>query len=109
MSKPRKIIQISTATVVGDNISFGNNLATTALCNDGSVWEYLWPVNNGNGYWERFADIPQDNDCDDKKAVIENLRDAIQQAETYGLVYTEKGELVTGVTEVDNKIVLTNN
>jgi hypothetical protein len=30
---------------------------------------------------------------------LENLRDAIQKAETFGLVYTAKGELITGAIE----------
>lgn len=57
----RKIIQIASTTVVGDDVQFGNNVAIHALCDDGTTWEYTWPVNNGSGTWLKLPDIPQDN------------------------------------------------
>lgn len=58
----RKIVQIISATVVGDDICFGNNVAVHALCDDGTVWEYTWPCNNGSGYWGKLPNIPQDEE-----------------------------------------------
>ena len=58
----RKIIQIISTPVIGDNINFGNNVVVHALCDDGSVWEYTWPVNNGSGYWSKLPDIPQEGE-----------------------------------------------
>lgn len=58
----RKVIQISNTTVVGDGMHFGNNVSTIALCDDGTVWEYLWPINNGNGIWQQLPPIPQENE-----------------------------------------------
>lgn len=55
----RKIIQISNAAVIGDEVQFGNNVSIIALCDDGTVWEYLWPVNNGSGEWQKLPEIPQ--------------------------------------------------
>lgn len=43
------------------------------------------------------------------KAVLENLRDAIQQAEQFGLVRTESGQVITGAVSSDDGIVLTEN
>ncbi|MDF5166538.1 hypothetical protein P3612_11085 [Vibrio parahaemolyticus] len=43
------------------------------------------------------------------KAVLENLRDAIQQAEQFGLVRTESGQVITGAVSSDDEIVLTEN
>ena len=58
----RKIIQITSATVVGDDVGFGNNVVVNALCDDGTVWEYMWPVNNGSGFWCKLPDIPQEDE-----------------------------------------------
>ncbi len=58
----RKIIQITSTPVNGDNVNFGNNVAVHALCDDGSVWEYTWPVNNGSGFWCKLPDIPQEDE-----------------------------------------------
>lgn len=38
--------------------------------------------------------------------VIENLRDAIQQAEQFGLVRTECGAVITDAIVSDNSVVL---
>ncbi|MFG0448334.1 hypothetical protein [Vibrio sp. YQ_11] len=43
------------------------------------------------------------------KAALENLRDAIQQAEQFGLVRTESGQVITGAVSSDDGIVLTEN
>lgn len=58
----RKVIQISTAGIVGDGVSHGENHITTALCDDGTVWERGWPINNNDGEWRKLPPIPQDND-----------------------------------------------
>ena len=55
----RKVIQISTAAVVGDDHSHGPNLITTALCDDGTIWERGWPINNRDGEWSQLPPIPQ--------------------------------------------------
>ncbi|SHO57876.1 hypothetical protein [Vibrio quintilis] len=41
------------------------------------------------------------------KQVVENLREAIQQAEQFGLVRTENGQVITGAIVSENSIVLT--
>lgn len=41
-----------------------------------------------------------------RKQVLENLRDAIQQAEEFGLVRTETGGVITGVIESDSGFTL---
>lgn len=41
--------------------------------------------------------------------VLENLRDAIQEAEQFGLVRTESGQVITGAVESEDGIVLTEN
>ncbi|CAH0531858.1 hypothetical protein CTH30272_04106 [Allocatenococcus thiocycli] len=41
------------------------------------------------------------------KAVLENLRDAIQQAEQFGLLRTESGQVITGAVSSEDGIVLT--
>ncbi|MCA2497800.1 hypothetical protein ACXIUH_08865 [Vibrio parahaemolyticus] len=43
------------------------------------------------------------------RAALENLRDAIQQAEQFGLVRTESGQVITGAVSSDDGIVLTEN
>ena len=36
---------------------------TTALCDDGSVWELQYNPELKQRVWERVPDIPQDNDA----------------------------------------------
>ncbi len=59
----RKVIQISTAGVDESGNQFGVTHVTTALCDDGSVWEKAWPMNNHSGDWYRLPPIPQDDDA----------------------------------------------
>ncbi|EMA8958627.1 hypothetical protein U5315_002708 [Vibrio fluvialis] len=42
----------------------------------------------------------------DKDTVIALLRDAIQNAEQFGLVRTESGQVITGAIDTENGIVL---
>ena len=60
MESKRKIIQISTVALIGDNVHFGNNHITTALCNDGSIWTIGWNLGENDGIWHKVEDIPQD-------------------------------------------------
>ncbi len=39
--------------------------------------------------------------------VLENLRVAIQEAEAFGLVRTESGQVITGAVEAEGSVVLT--
>ena len=41
------------------------------------------------------------------KKALEQLRKAIQNAEQFGLVRTESGQVITGAVESENGIVLT--
>ena len=43
------------------------------------------------------------------KQALETLRQAIQEAEQFGLVRTETGQVITGAIETENGIVLTEN
>jgi hypothetical protein len=45
----------------------------------------------------------------DIKTALEVLRDAIQNAEQFGLVRTEDDKVITGAIVVDGSIVLTEN
>ena len=53
---PRKIYQISTCHVE-NTYQTQSNMATTVLCDDGSVWKLY---DNVNPTWQRLPDIPQD-------------------------------------------------
>ena len=56
MSKEtRKIIQISTALIPETDLSSAEQV-TTALCSDGTVWNF----STGNSKWWLFPEIPQD-------------------------------------------------
>lgn len=39
--------------------------------------------------------------------VVIKLREAIQEAEEFGLIYTDKGQVVTGAMIEDGSIILT--
>lgn len=52
----RKIIQISTALIPETDLSSAEQV-TTALCSDGTVWNF----STGNSKWWLFPEIPQDN------------------------------------------------
>ncbi|OOF81818.1 hypothetical protein [Rodentibacter caecimuris] len=52
----RKIIQISTALIPETDLSSCEQV-TTALCNDGTIWNF----SSENGEWWLFPNIPQDN------------------------------------------------
>jgi len=41
--------------------------------------------------------------------VVEELREAIQNAEEYGIVRTESGQVITGAVSTDDGIILTEN
>lgn len=57
MSKQtRKIIQISTVLIPETDLSNAEQV-TTALCSDGTVWNF----SSGNKEWRLFPEIPQDN------------------------------------------------
>jgi hypothetical protein len=56
----RKIIQIAT-TFVEDGKEPDH--VTTALCDDGTVWERNWPRYNCDGLWYQLPPIPQDTDA----------------------------------------------
>ncbi|MCE7638364.1 hypothetical protein LZT07_13650 [Vibrio fluvialis] len=43
---------------------------------------------------------------DEKQKAMELLRDAIQNAEQFGLVRTESGLVITGAIDTENGIVL---
>ncbi|ELI1839011.1 hypothetical protein RQV73_001678 [Vibrio fluvialis] len=43
---------------------------------------------------------------DEKQKAMELLRDAIQNAEQFGLVRTESGQVITGAIDSENGIVL---
>ncbi|ELL9329711.1 hypothetical protein RX455_001464 [Vibrio fluvialis] len=43
---------------------------------------------------------------DEKQKAMELLRDAIQNAEQFGLVRTESGQVITGAIDTENGIVL---
>lgn len=43
---------------------------------------------------------------DEKQKALELLRDAIQNAEQFGLVRTESGQVITGAIDTENGIVL---
>lgn len=57
----RKVIQISTTCVVASGNQFGVTHVTTALCDDGTIWEKSWAINNHCGNWTQLEEIPQDN------------------------------------------------
>ncbi len=42
-----------------------------------------------------------------REKVLENLRDAIQQAENFGLVRDEEGQPLTGVKDTEHGFVVT--
>ncbi len=43
---------------------------------------------------------------DEKTEILYELRDAIQKAEKFGLVYTDKGQVITGAVFENGSIVL---
>lgn len=43
---------------------------------------------------------------DEKQKALELLRDAIQNAEQFGLVRTESGQVITGAVDSENGITL---
>ncbi len=55
----RRIVQIATAGVENTRSTQCNHI-TTALCDDGTVWELA--DNTDNPQWRRLPEIPQDND-----------------------------------------------
>lgn len=55
MKEERKIIQISTALIPETDLSSYEQV-TTALCNDGTVWNF----STEDGNWWLYPNIPQD-------------------------------------------------
>jgi len=57
----RKIIQISTDSHVWPDSTTWQS--TTALCDDGTVWELEWnPFEKDYKWWTKLPDIPQTED-----------------------------------------------
>ena len=59
----RKVIQITSSGITGDGRSHGENYIVTALCDDGTIWERGWSINNNDGEWYKLPPIPQDDDA----------------------------------------------
>lgn len=55
VKETRKIIQISTALIPETDLSSAEQV-TTALCSDGTVWNF----STGNEKWRLLPEIPQD-------------------------------------------------
>lgn len=58
-------------------------------------------------FGETISIYKENKMTEQQKAVLENLRQAIQDAEEFGIVRTESGQVITGAVFLDGSVVLT--